>query len=87
MINHKLDFDSFKNCLRDFDFIDQNGKKDTGMEMFYLNNNHPCLHFKFNHKNKQKAWKQFKNLCNSDFELKKTYIMGVYYTYVNDFVN
>lgn len=87
MIHHQLNFDSFVNCLRDFDFIDTNGKKDTGMEMFYLNNNHPCLHFKFNHKNKRMAWQQLNKICNSALEIKQKYIMGVYYTFVNDYIN
>lgn len=86
MIEHKLTFTEFSACLRDFNFITSEGNALNGMEMFYLKNEHPCVHFKFNHKNKQKAWKELNLLCNSNIEPKKTYLMGIFYTNVNDYV-
>lgn len=86
MIIHNLKYKDFLNCLSDFDFISTNNEKYTGMSMYYLPNDHPCINFKFDHKNKRKAWKQLNELCKMDVKLQTQYFQGVFYTFVNKYI-
>lgn len=61
-----LSFEQFKESLQNYEIEGGFGVVlEQGMRMYYLPDNHPALNTKFNHRNKRKAFKEYKDSLKS----------------------